>query len=88
MNSKLRDILEQHANWAHRWGKDNPDTYIYGTPTFKPRALETVEAEKAIRQAVGEEMLELVDSCFEDNNGYIDDKLRQTIKQWQGGEDA
>lgn len=45
------------------------------------------EAEKAIRQAVGEEMLELVDSCFEDNNGYIDDKLRQKIKAWQGGED-
>ena len=85
MNSKLRKALERHANWAHRWGKKNPSTYIYGESS--PLLLDTVEAEKAIRQAVAEEILEIIDSpsatlVGSDGAWIKQAELRQKITEW------
>ena len=90
MNSKLRvrealDVLYMQGEDA---GKSN-----YGSATHQIAAV--TEAEKAIRQAVGEEMLELVGKDdYSERNGLVglthrDEtrnelkaELRQKIKQW------
>lgn len=81
MNSKLRNILNKlhFENLAHIGQTHSSDD------------IHVLEAEKAIRQAVGEEMLGLLpDKDYRFN--YIDDfheaveEIRQKIKQWQGGE--
>lgn len=91
MNSKLREILESVVDWAES-GR---------TSMGRPNALEPDQAEKAIRQAVAEEMLELIDDIDKPKDGVmtwrtdsawqqrdsLKTELRQKIKEWQGGED-
>lgn len=74
MNSKLRNILDDLTN-----SLVDIRTQLY-LPDHK-----IAEAEKAIRQAVAEEMLELIEANT-DHDGSARSisvaKLRQKIKQW------
>lgn len=78
-NSKLREILESVVDWVES-GR---------TSMGRPNALEPDEAEKAIRQAVGEEMLELIDAEIEaskKNLAYAEENNHsdRTIANWKG----
>ena len=86
MNSKLRDILNNLVNRT------------YGLHSVQIK--EVPRAEKAIRKAVGEEMLELLptDENVTTKYGYHRDEkkygyrlaivdVKEVIKQWQRGED-
>lgn len=81
MNSKLRaelNLLFDDGRIAH--ANDKP-------PHVQVAYID--RAEKAIRQAVGEEMLELVKSepTWERSTMIDAESLIEKIKQWQGGED-
>lgn len=48
IRKQIEEILHSHANWSHRWDKDNPTTYIYGgdvmdTVTTKQKLLDLIE---------------------------------------------
>ena len=89
MNSKLRDTIWQLIKNTRREAAERQGDDI------ERLTFETDKAEKAIRQAVGEEMLELVGGKREwdttepyDNpdiaQGYNEavEELRQKIKEW------
>lgn len=84
MNSKLRDIF---AEYYHRWVKYG----YYGNPEKLDQDTEFNQFETAIRQAVGEEMLEMLDDVSAviegDESWLVKSELRQKIKEWQRGED-
>lgn len=87
MNSKLRDILDT-LQVRHYWSKPKPFTEDKQLHKIVGKA----KAIKAIRQAVGEEMLELLPSPMllrePEARGYnmAIKHARQKIKEWQGGE--
>ena len=51
-------------------------------------AYETVRAdtEKALNANLLQQIEELIDECFENNDGYIDDKLRAAARKRYGNE--
>lgn len=55
-NKPLDKILHGHANWAHRWDKEPPTTYIYGTGGV----IETVEAKQQILTLIATEREKLI----------------------------
>lgn len=55
--NKLATILHGHANWAHRWDKQNPTTYIYGSGG----AVDTVATKELIKAL----FLELTDPEYQ-----------------------
>lgn len=84
MNSKLRKILEELSSESssHSWQETDYDMLV-------------TEAEKAIKQAVAEEMLELlgddavittddtgIDLARKSAANYVLMELRQKIKEW------
>lgn len=78
MNSKLRDILnhlgERHIMVEHR-------LIHVGMPEKNGKAKETAEAEKAIREAVAEEMLEMaLPYCL---TKAAERELREKIENWR-----
>ncbi len=91
MNSKLRTELLKLV--GHDDGVEFGDGYHDDT---KCCPCPCKEAEKAIRQAVGEEMLMLVGKqrpykggsySYWEGEKFARAELRQRIKQWQGGKD-
>lgn len=82
MNSKLKELLSKDY-LTDVYGKIIYFVMVDGDLNSK------LEAEKAIRQAVGEEMLELISTNqkgqFEADGGHIAwylDDLQKVIKQW------
>lgn len=47
-NERLTRLLEAHANWAHRWDKEAPTTYIYGTA----KVSDTIDTKSALTQLI------------------------------------
>lgn len=99
MNSKLRDILSDY-----RLACALDEQMHFDKPKVKDTKwlqwqyeIHDTEAEKAIRQAVGEEMLAIIDSSRGNDSVHnmnanrerevLRFELRQKIKQWQGCED-
>lgn len=91
MNSKLRDIF---AEYYHRWVKYG----YYGNPEKLDQDTEFNQFDKAIRQAVAEDMLELVGEdeknpgirkhifaeTFQGKRNKLRAELRQKIKEYGG----
>lgn len=64
--SKLDKILQNNGNLNYRLAKGKGNKTQY-------------ELELEAKEQIKDFMLELIDNCFKDNTGYIDDKLKQVV---------